>query len=297
MSNLRMAGGNCVDDERCVLACSVTDILPVENLQDRSRGKILRVAVAATVEVTGTYGGEDIAASFVSALRHNWTGDSTFRFRGYADPATTTQTIDTGTRSAVPTAFLEGIDFGIGELGVNVFSPNYREKRTTIWFDDADMVQFDTPVMQSWKVTYGDVLNPFGYLDLSRLWLGEHHEFASNPVWGSSFGWVDESQTWRTDGGGARTDAALPYRSGKLDCQLMPEADRAYMMALMQFCGAGRRTFFLSLFPELLGSNDQAGALIAAHEGEMIFKGPLPQLVHNEASGGRYNATVNIEEV
>ncbi|HJW51510.1 MAG TPA: hypothetical protein VJ501_05815, partial [Burkholderiaceae bacterium] len=182
---MRICGANCVDDDRCVLACSVTDILPVENLQDTSRGKILRVAVGTGIEITGTYDGEDVAASMMSLIRHNMSGDGSVRFQGFSDAAWTTQVIDTGTRSAVPTAMLGDIDFGIGEFGFNIFSPTYREKRTTIWFDDDDMVQYVTPVMQSWKLTLGEIDPAITYIDASRLWLGEHHEFAANPVYGS----------------------------------------------------------------------------------------------------------------
>ncbi len=297
MANLRICGANVVDDDRCTLTCSVADILPVENLQDISRGKILRVAVGASNEIKGTYGGEDVAITFVSLIRHNMTGDGTFRLQGYSDPAWTTQVIDTGTRSAVPTAMLDEIDFGIGEIGVNVFSPTYREKRTTVWFDDADMVANSTEVVQSWKVTFGDTDGSLDYLDASRLWLGEHYELEDNPAYGSALGYMDESVTWRTDGGGSRTDAALPYRGGKLDLQLLPEVDRRYLTALSHFCGAGRRTFFASWFPDLL-ADDAEPKLTAAHEGEFICKSPLPQFVHVDSmTAGRFNASLSIEEV
>lgn len=293
MSNLRICGANAVDDERCVLACSVADVLDVENLQNRQRGKILRVAAGSGITVTGTYGGEAVRASFMSMLRHNMTSDGTFRWQGYSDAAWTTQVIDTGTRDAVPTALLGELDFGIDELGYNIFSPTYRAKRSTVFFDDADMAAFSTEVILSWKLTLTDPDNPSLFIDLSRLWVGDYFELDDNPVYGAAMGWIDESSSWRTDAGGHRTDAALPYRGGKFDAQYLPETDRARWMELSEFCGAGRRSFFCSWFPD-----NAVPKLTRDHEGEFVFKNPLPQLSHTEAEGGaRFNTSVNLEEV
>jgi hypothetical protein len=290
-ANARVCGKNSVDDSRVVLTSSASEILPLSNVQLRARGRIVRYAAASGVEMKGTYGGEAVRATMFSPYRHNLEPDGTVRFRGYSDAAWTTLVIDTGDRPAVPTATLDYLDSGIDPLGISIFSPKYRLKRTTVWFDDADMLLYTTDVILSWKVTISDPTNTSGYMDISRLWIAKHFELEDNPVYGGAMSLIDESQTYRTDGSTPRNDAGAFYRGGKFDVQNFHEADRAMWASISQYCGAGRRPFFFSLFP----SNDTP-ALTAAHDGEFIFKNPLPQLTHAQTSDRRYSTTINIEE-
>lgn len=289
-TNARICVKNAVDDSRCVLSCSVSDILPVENLQNVVRERILRVAAGSDIDVKGTYGGESVRASMVSFYRHNLEAGATVRFRGYSDDAWTTLVIDTGDRDAVPTATLDYLDFGISPLGISIWDPNYRLKRTTVFFDDADMALFDSEIIGSWKATITDPSNTSGNIDLSRLWVGKYFELTYNPIYGAAIGLMDDSKVWRTDGGSARADAVVPYRGGKFDLQAFPEADRAMWVASSQYCGVGRRPFFFSLYPD-----NELPALTRDFEGEFIFRPPLPQMARVQGDA-RHSTAVTIEE-
>lgn len=290
MSNLRICGKNAVDDSRAVLTCSVTDILPVANLQNVARGRILRVAAGTGIEVRMNLGGEDFRATFMSAIRHNLESDATIRYLGYSDNLTTL-VIDTDDRPAVPSATLSALDFGIEALGISLWDPTSRQKRTTIFFDDDDMLLNTSEILQSCKVIITNPTNTTGYIDISRLWTGKYLELTDNPVYGSTIGLIDESQTYRTDGGGPHTDAAVPYRGAKYETQFIPEADRAFWSALAEYCGAGRKPFFLSLLPD-----NTIPALTKDCDGEFIFKNPLPQFAFVDAADGRHSTSITIEE-
>lgn len=283
---------NAVDDSRAVLTCSVSDILSVYNLQTSAIGRPLRVAAADGIEIRCTYGGEALRATMMGMLGFNLDPGigATVRFQGYSADDLTGLVIDTGDRDVVPSGTLDYLDFGIGALGVSLFDPSSRRKQREIWFDDADMVVNTSEVILSWKVTINAADNSQD-IDIARLWVGKHFELDSNPIYGAGFGWIDESQTWRTDGGSAHTDAAVPYRGGKFDMQNFPETDRAMWANAAHFCGPGRRAFYLSLEPD-----NTVPARTVFYSGEFIFKNPLPQLVYVDANGGAHNTTINIEE-
>lgn len=290
-ANLRIVAPNAVDDSRCVLTCSVSQILPATNLQNVKHGRILRVAAGTGIQVKGTYGGDSVHATMMSFLRHNMESDSTFQFEGFSDAAWTTKVIDTGPRVVIPSATLGFLDFGVAPLGSSLFDPYRGQKWREVWFDDADMVLYSSDVIASWRLTLTDPTNTSGYIDLSRLWVGQHFETDSNPIYGAVLGWLDESQSFRTDGGDPHTDAAVPYRGGKFDLQNFPEADRLAWMKLARYCGPGRRPFYLSLFP-----SDDTPSLTIDYSGEFIFRNPLPQLIYVDANGGAHNTTITIEE-
>jgi hypothetical protein len=292
-TNLRICLKNAVDDSRAVLTCSVSDILTVYNLQNIARGRILRVAAADGIEVRCTYGGEAVRATMIGLIGHNIDPGigATFRFQGYSAADLTGLVIDTGPRDAVPSGTLDYLDFGIGALGASLFDPTSRRKQLEVWFDDGAMAVYDgTEVILSWKLTINAAANS-GDIDLSRLWVGKHFELDSNPIYGAGFGWIDESQSWRTDGGGAHTDAVVPYRGGKFDMQNFPESNRAMWADAARSCGAGRRPFYLSLEPD-----NAVPARTIFYSGEFIFKNPLPQLTFVDTNGGAHNTTITIEE-
>jgi hypothetical protein len=292
-ANLRICLKNAVDDSRAVLTCSVADILSVYNLQNIARERILRVAAADGIEVRCNYGGEAVRATFMSLIGFNIDPGigATVRFQGYANDDLTGLVIDTGDRDAVPSGTLDYLDFGIGALGASLFDPTSRRKQREVWFDDGAMTVYDsTEVILSWKLTINAASNSQD-IDLSRLWVGKHFELDSNPVYGAGFGWVDESQTYRTDGGGSHTDAAVPYRGGKFDMQNFPESDRSMWADAGRYCGAGRKPFYLSLEP-----GNEVPARTVFYSGEFIFKNPLPQLTYVDAKGGAHNTSITIEE-
>lgn len=292
-ANARICLRNEVDDDRAVLTCSVADILSVYNLQNIARERILRVAAGTGIEIRCTYGGEAVRATMMALIGHNIDPGvgATVRFRGYSDAASTTLVIDTGDRDAVPSGTLDYLDFGVGALGASLFDPASRRKQLEIWFDDADMVVNTSEIILSWKIILTDPTNASGYIDVSRAWVAKHFELDKNPVYGAVFGHVDESQTYRTDGGGTHTDAAVGHRAGKFDPQYFPEVDRTMWVDAGRYCGAGRRPFYFSLHP----SNDTP-ALTLFTSGEFIFKNPLPQMTYVDAMDGRHNTSVNLEE-
>lgn len=281
MANLRLAYKNSVDHPACVLTTTVTPILPLDNLKNYKRGRILRYPAADGQFISATFGGNGVRCSMAALCRHNLEPAATWRFRGYSDPDWTTEVIDTGDLVAVDSSSLGSLDWGVAPLGSGVFDPFYGQKMSTAYFDET--------LLLSWTIEISDAGNSSGFIELSRVWVGAYFELAENPEYGLIMGWVEKSETWRSDGGSPHCDGAIPYRGGSFDLRYIVEADRAQWMDITRYCGLGRRDLFMSVRPDDTNLN-----LKRDYEGVFIFQGELPRPAYSEFE--RYDAKVTVEE-
>lgn len=240
MANLRIVAKNQVDHPSCVLSCTATPTLPLDNLKNYQRGRIARIPANPAFEIKGTYGGDGIYASMAALMRVNLEPAATWRFQGYSDAAWTNQVVDTTTLTAIDSATLGDLDWGVEPLGSGIFDPFYGQKWSLAWFART--------LILSWKITITDTTNSEGVVDISRVWVGDYFELAYNPSFGMRMGWKENSEQWETDGGGPHVDAAVPYRVLSFDLENIPEADRAKWMDLLRYCGM-RRDVMVSVYP------------------------------------------------
>lgn len=240
-ANMRLVAKNTVDDTRCVLTCSATPTLPLDNVKSRIRSRITRIPSASAFEVKATFGGDSVRIAQAAALWTNLDIDATWRLQGYSDAAWTTQVIDSGTVSCIDATALGDLDFGVDPLGSNIFDPFYGQNFALMWFAET--------VVASWKLTITNTTNAAGYIDISRLIVGKYFEITYNPAYGLKLGWKEQTTLWETDGGSPRSDAGTPYRVMTFDLQLIPEADRQKWMDIIRYVGM-RRDLFVAVMPE-----------------------------------------------
>lgn len=244
-ANLRIVYKNAVDHDACVLTCTAVPTLPLDNLKNPKRARITRIPSASSFMIKGTYGGMGVYASMFSLIRHNLQPGATVRFKGYGTTDWAGATVaDTNTFAAVDAATLGAVDFGVDQLGTSINDPFYGQQITTAWFTRC--------LILSWALEITDVDNTHGYIDASRLWIGDAFELAYNPSLGMELGWDEDTEQWPTDGGSLHADAGIPYRELSMDLGLVVESDRAVWMDIARYCGK-RRDFFVSVAPEGTG--------------------------------------------
>lgn len=283
MANLRLAFKNSVDHPACVLTTTAAaETLPLANIQNFKRVRIFRYPAADGKLIKATFGGNGIYANMVSLSRHNLEPAATIRFRGYSDANWSVQVIDTGAQVAVDSSTLGTLDWGVAPLGSGIFDPFYGQKMTTLYFTRT--------LLLSWTIEINDSGNSSSFIDVSRVWVGDYFELTENPEYGLIMGWVEKSETWRSDGGSPYTDGVIPFRGGTFDLRYIVEADRAQWMDITRYCGLGRRDVFVSVRPTDTDLN-----LKRDYEGIFIFQGELPRPAYSEYE--RYDAKVTVEEV
>lgn len=244
LANCRVVAANMVDDIRCVLSCSVTPTLPLNYVKSTIRGRHTRISSAAAFSIFGTYGGDAVGCSMVTAQRNNMTVDATMRFIGYEGPNQTGDVaIDTGTWHPITAVPLGELFWGVNPLGIDVYRTFYGTKNTEPrWWERVDI--------GSWQIDISDVPNPDGFIDISRLWVGDNHfELAYNPSYGLQLSWDENTTVWETDGGSQRADARPAYRIMTFNVEGIPEKDRQRWFDILRYVGM-RKDIFISVFPQ-----------------------------------------------
>jgi hypothetical protein len=235
-----------VDDIRCVLSCSVTPIQPLNYLKSTIRGRHTRIASAAPFSIFGTYTGTavSVGSSMVTAQRNNLTIDATMRFIGYEGPNQTGGVaIDTGTWNPINAVPLGELFWGVTPLGADVYRTFYGTKNTDAkWWERVDI--------GSWQIDINDTTNPDGFIDISRLWVGDNHfELQYNPSYGLQLWWDENTTTWDTDGGSVRMDARPAYRNMTFNIEGILEKDRQRWFDIIRYVGM-RKDIYINVFPE-----------------------------------------------
>lgn len=282
-ANLKVAYKNGVDHPACVLTSSnpaLSASLALDNLKNYKR-RSFRAAASPALSIYGDYGGDGFYATVVAMLRHNIEPAGTYRFRGWSDMARTDPpVVDTTALPGIEASTLGTLGWGSSPLGSSVYDSFYGQQNSIAGFTRALIV--------AWTLDIDDTGNSAGYIDLSRLWIGDDYELSINPIIGSSsLGWKEESQLWETDGGGVHVDASQPYRSMKLGLAGLSETDRIRLMDVLRYCGS-RRDILFRLFPD--GTDDQIRD--ASMNG--IIVPPLPDLSFDE--GDLHSASIVIRE-
>lgn len=255
-ANVRIITPNDADAATLTASPAAVATLPVTNLQDPTRARLWRSISAVPQTIFGDWA-DAYSVSGFALVRHNLTPNATLRLKIYDGPGQTGMMLYDSGNTAIGTAI------GWGELvwgrdawgGSNIFS-GWAYAFTTLWFS-ADYAR-------SFSLTITDTANPDGYLQASRLFLGQYFEPLMNFDYGVSLGWEESSKQQRTDGGTLRTDAFDPYRRITFSLSNLGDGERAQLMEIARKVGM-RDDLFLSCFPGQGGAKerDYAGQMKA----------------------------------
>ncbi|SDM77275.1 hypothetical protein SAMN05216517_106105 [Janthinobacterium sp. OK676] len=237
MSNLRIIHDNAAD--RAVLAASSqAGTLGPANLQRERKSAVLR-SVGPFLEITATLPLGEIVGGVVLPFC-NLTASALIRVRGYAAPGDATPVFDTGAVLACAYAPLGAWDFGATALAVNAFSFG-GGTYARVWFPRTTARHF--------FIELADPDNPAGYIECSRLVLGNYWEPENNASYGASVTPVDTSTQYRKGSGEQGVEAGSAYRKLTLALEHMTPLDRASAWRLVRGSGK-RRPILVSLFPD-----------------------------------------------
>lgn len=242
--SLRIIVANEADTATLSASPAVAASLPVTNLQDPSRARVMRTTGLADQQVKATW----TVARQVSALalvRHNLTGSGTLRVQLYSDAAWSIQVYDSGALKAWPVAALGDLAWGVDPLAPTVFT-GWGRAFSVLWLPSL-------VTARSLVLTLSDPTNGAGYMEASRLFVGRHMEPDKSFDWGIEMGWREDTRQERTDGGTLRSDATEPYRRMRLKLSWLSESDRPKWVDILR--AAGRRK-------DLFVSAEQSGGML-----------------------------------
>ena len=237
MANFRIIHDNVAD--RAVLsASSQAGALGPANLQRERKSAVLR-SVGTTLTITATLPLGEIVGGVVLPFC-NLTSNAKIRVRGYTAPGDAVPVIDTGLLLACAYAPLGVWDFGATALAVNAFSFG-GGAYARAWFPRKTARHF--------VIDLADPGNPAGYIECSRLVMGNYWEPDVNASYGASVTPVDTSTQYRKGSGEQGVEAGSAYRKLTLALEHMTPLDRASVWRLVRGSGK-RRPILVSLFPD-----------------------------------------------
>lgn len=245
MRNLRIIHDNAAD--RAVLtALSQNGELGPANLQRESKSAVLRASGTAQI-ITATWPTQESIAC-VALISTNMTSSARVRVRGYVQPGDAVPVFDTGSIFPCPAAVHGSYPWGVLPFGWNAYQ--WGGVNTWPHGGGSDGVTWFAPVrVRQIVIDVSAPQSPEGYLEISRLVVGNYWSPQYNAEYGAQLQTQDSSENYRTGAGNLKT--ALGTTSDKLSINLthLTPMDRARFMRILRENGKGKPMLF-SLFPE-----------------------------------------------
>jgi hypothetical protein len=276
MAKLRIVSRNLVDGDLATVVAS-SAVLPASNLYDPDRTTIWRAAgTSATLTVSVVSG--SLWVDTVALMTSNLTSSATWRIQRY-DGATLLA--DSGSQLACQPVPLGALRWGRQPLGVNGFAFGLAAQ-SVYWAPSAARV---TQVV----ITIDDPTNTAGYIEGSRLVVGERWTPSNNFNWGAVLTPDSLTQQRRYESGALRSIKGARFRRLSLSLANMTPDDRAVFSQLQQLVGTDR-DFLICAYPE-------SGADVFK-EADYTMLGKFPRASGITSSTfGRFAAPIEVEEV
>lgn len=235
-ANPRMLGRNLADEGTLSALPALLTTLPVTNLQTQGR-ETARTTILASQAITWVLDADQVA-NMVALGRHNLTTGGTYRIQVYSDAAATAQIADSGTLAAFSTAALSPLDAG------RYLEDEFRGRKNIVFY----FARLTT--VRAVKLTLTDASNPDGYMEASRLFIGEYTELYYAVATGSEGGTSASLSTQgRSDGGDLWSDRGVPFAKQTFSTEFIDdENDLAEVLALIDYLGTFR-DFWWDAFP------------------------------------------------
>lgn len=235
MPNMRIVYDN-IADSATLTANKTAGSTLASNLQDDRKGRIHR-STDTNVSYTLTWSTPQLVSCAALAFT-NLSANASMRLWGYTNIGDTTPVLEAWASIAAP--FDARADGSKQPPGVSLFAygvSTYAAAYTA-----------PTSISQA-VITLFDSTNPVGYVEASRLIVGNHWSPGYNPDFGAGLGFVDNSKNQRSEAGDLLTDAGTRAKKLTMNLSMMSEADRRQMVNIWRGNGLGKGVF-VSLFPE-----------------------------------------------
>ena len=272
-NNLRVIYQNRADTAT-ITASSTAGGTSTSNLQKDAKSLVWR-ATGTTATLTVSFGASKVLRGIV------------LPFTNLTSTATITATVvggsgySTGAVLACPYQVTDNWDSTYLPAGANSYSYG-GGTYARVWFAAAETCTGVT-------ITITDSANPSGYIEASRLVLGDYWSPQYNTSFGLTSAPKDLSTNARTESGDLVTTRGIRYNSMRFDLTWLDPSDRAILTKILKANGVGK-PLLVSLFPDCTEDFNK-------EQTYQIF-GKLSQLSDiNHPMFGIYSSSIDIEEI
>lgn len=235
MANLRILYKNIFDDSTTVTASTTAGSLSTANLKTEIKSHVHR-SISTSVTYTVNWSNSQRVNCVILPCT-NLSQTSTIRVRLY--DAASTMIYDS---TAILAASGISIDLGTRTYNANIFAYGFNSK-TAVWIPS-----LFTDV-RSCTIDLVDTNSNAGYIDCSRILIGEYWESTYNVENGIQLQSIDSSIVSRTNAGELVSDIGFIYDKVAFNFALLSEEDRAKITKIIKFVGTNKNLFF-SVFPD-----------------------------------------------
>lgn len=236
MSSLKIVFNNAAD--RATLTSS-SAALPHSSLLTDSKSEVWRSgAGVTTASLTASWAALE-GISCVALPFCNLSVTATMRVRLYSDEAGTALVLDTGTKLCA-----QGTPMLLHGMSAAQSSSAYSYGGGTV-----ARLFFNKVSARKAVIDIVDVANLQGYLEASRLVLGDCFTTQWNASYGVEITLEDATQNHRSDAGNLISDVGCRYKTLKADLEVLSPVERAALWRLVGYCGTSVPVF-LSLLSD-----------------------------------------------
>lgn len=207
-------------------------------LQTVGRTDVWRAA-GTSATLTAALASPITAIDCIALMTSNLSAAATWRVRLFSSASAVL--FDSGVLLAAPPAPFGSFDWGFQGLGVNAFSFGLATQ-SVCWLPQR------LPAA-SVVIDVADPTNPAGYIQASRLVIGDVWSPDNNFSWNSGLTWASSSKQQRTESGTLRTEQGAQFRKLSLSFEWMSEADRRRFSEIAQQVST-TRDFLLAAYPQ-----------------------------------------------
>lgn len=211
--------------------------LPIDNLKKPQRSRIARSTTSASVVINGTLPEVKIFTACV-LWRHNLPASARWKVELFSDADQQGTLTDLGWMDALELKGWGEFNWGVDDWGETVFEDR-PVKFSAKWFTAV--------AARSFRITIE--APDIAYVDVTKIYFGQHIEPSANVSWGHSVGWVDTSSTRRTAGGTIVGRPRDPNRQLQFSLDYLSETDRPVFMEMDRKIGK-TKDIFISVYPE-----------------------------------------------
>lgn len=237
--NLRIIHANYADQATSLAASTTAGALVAAYMQTDKKGEAHRsTGASVTYTLTWTAG---VTIGGVSLPATNLTSAATMRVRLYSDTACTALLQDSSAATACPGLAAAPWSWTT-TYNANAFAYGHQSKAVA-WF------AANQAGVKGCMIDLADATNPAGYIDCARIVAGPWWAPEYNASYdGCTTTLVDNTTNARTDAGDLLSDRGPMHQEMSLKLPVLPEADRAALIAVIRGNGTWR-PIFLSLLP------------------------------------------------
>ena len=235
---IKMVMYNVADTAVITGSSNISSTLPLSNLQQTQRTKVVRTTDVTQLQITTTFTGVAKPVSAVCLNRHNFSILAQWKVQVFSASGLVYDSGFVGMMKSLP---LNQVEWGVDASGASAYDE----------FLDGDAISvswFDTVMATSVVITVTDPSNAAGYLQAGRLIIGDAITPLVNPQYGLSSAWEENTKQVRSEGGSLRSDNKSQYKTYNFTLEHLSPQERGAISGAAGYVGL-RKDWLISVFP------------------------------------------------